>query len=35
MLWFVVWAFFLILLVLGGALFLVAAFTWFNPPDDF
>lgn len=35
MLWYVVWAFFLILLVLGGAFYLAALFTWFNPPDDF
>lgn len=35
MLWYVVWAFFLTLLALGGAIFLAAAFIWFNPPDDF
>lgn len=32
---YVVWAFFLTLLALGGALFLAAVSSWFNPPDDF
>lgn len=35
MLWYVVWAFFLTLLALGGALFLAALSSWFNPSDDF
>lgn len=35
MLWYVVWAFFLTLLALGGALYLSALSSWFNPPDDF
>lgn len=34
MLWYVVWAFFLTLFALGGAFYLAALFTWFNPPDD-
>jgi hypothetical protein len=35
MLWYVVWAFFLTIFALGGALYLAALSSWFNHPNDF